>query len=169
MHLRRWFLILFFLGALHEDKEMDSKSEAFVRNILGNHNNLTLATVRPDGYPQATTVSYVNDGLTIYVGVNTDSQKANNIRQCNKVSVTVDHDESDWDAIKALSMGGKAEIISDADEIMRIGELMYEKFPQARDIPIPDPTAIVMLKITPEVISILDYEKGFGYADLVTV
>lgn len=148
---------------------MDQDTNALIRNILGNHNNLTLATIRPDGYPQATTVSYVNDGLTIYVGIGADSQKANNIRQCNKVSLTVDHDEPDWNAIKALSMGGTAEIITDPEEMDRIGKLMFEKFPQAKDLPLPDLQGFAMLKITPEVVSVLNYDKGFGHTDLVTV
>ena len=42
--------------------------------------DLALATIRPDGYPQATTVSYAHEGLTIYIGVGHQSQKAANIR-----------------------------------------------------------------------------------------
>ena len=37
-------------------------------SILDNAIDITIATVRQDGYPQATTVSYVNDGLKIYFG-----------------------------------------------------------------------------------------------------
>jgi hypothetical protein len=50
---------------------------------------LTIATVREDGYPQATTVSYVNEGLTIYFGCAALSQKAKNIGHSAKVSLTV--------------------------------------------------------------------------------
>jgi nitroimidazol reductase NimA-like FMN-containing flavoprotein (pyridoxamine 5'-phosphate oxidase superfamily) len=66
--------------------------EAFILDILRQHNNiLTLATVREDDFPQATTVGYVNDSVTIYVGCGSDSQKARNMRRCAKVSLTVDH------------------------------------------------------------------------------
>lgn len=34
--------------------------------LLDGHRIMTLATNRPDGWPQATTVGYVNDGLTLY-------------------------------------------------------------------------------------------------------
>ena len=40
---------------------------------------MTIATNRPDGWPQATTVGYVNDGLTIYFLCSPQSQKAANI------------------------------------------------------------------------------------------
>ncbi|MGZ3239946.1 MAG: pyridoxamine 5'-phosphate oxidase family protein, partial [Burkholderiaceae bacterium] len=53
-------------------------NQEFILNILDKAKDLTLATVRPDGYPQATTVSYAHDGLTIYVGVGKDSQKIAN-------------------------------------------------------------------------------------------
>jgi hypothetical protein len=36
-------------------------------------------------------------------------------------------------------------------------------------MPPPDPAAVPMLRITPEIVSILDYSKGFGHADLVRV
>jgi hypothetical protein len=63
--------------------------EQEVVSILNEANDMTIATVREDGYPQATTVSYVNDGLTIYFGCAAQSQKAKNIGYSAKVSLTV--------------------------------------------------------------------------------
>lgn len=37
---------------------------------------MTIATIRDDGYPQATVVGFVHDGLTIYFGSDRNSQKA---------------------------------------------------------------------------------------------
>lgn len=73
-------------------------------SIIDDVQDMTVATVREDGYPQATTVSYVNDGLIIYFGTADDAQKARNIARNNKVSVTIDHEYSTWDDIKSLSM-----------------------------------------------------------------
>jgi hypothetical protein len=36
-------------------------------------------------------------------------------------------------------------------------------------MPRPDPAAVPMLRVTPEIVSILDYSKGFGHTDLVRV
>ena len=44
---------------------MDPGLRQEIVSILSDANDMTIATVREDGYPQATTVSYVNDGLTI--------------------------------------------------------------------------------------------------------
>ena len=37
-----------------------------ILELLDRHRLMTVATNRPDGWPQATTVGYVNDGLTLY-------------------------------------------------------------------------------------------------------
>ena len=44
-------------------------------SIIDDAQDMTIATVREDGYPQATTVSYAKDGLIIYFGASADSQK----------------------------------------------------------------------------------------------
>jgi general stress protein 26 len=149
---------------------MDKSMQDFILGIVDNGKDLTLATIRPDGYPQATTVSYANDGLTIYVGIGKHSQKANNIRHCNKVSLTINADYPDWNHIQGLSMGALAEIVSNPEEIKHATDCMIKRFPQVADWATSQQAADTeLLKITPQVISVLDYEKGFGHTDLVTV
>ena len=139
--------------------------------ILDAQPDLTLATVRPDGYPQATTVSFVHDGLSIYIGVGLDSQKARNICYSDKVSVAVTPPYQDWRHIRGLSIAGRAVIVADGAEIQRASALMTQRFPQLQQMmsePGPQPWAnsIALLRITPEVISLLDYTRGFGYTEL---
>lgn len=147
---------------------MDKDTERLVLDLLAQHNILTLATVREDGYPQATTVGYVNDGLTLYVGASPRSQKVRNIQRNPRVSLTVDHDYEDWNQIRGLSMGGIAGFVTDPQELRHVLGLMRRKFPQLETMPVPVASeAITLLKITPEVISVLDYRKGFGHTELV--
>ncbi|HTN65123.1 MAG TPA: pyridoxamine 5'-phosphate oxidase family protein [Burkholderiaceae bacterium] len=149
---------------------MDQLTQEFLLNIIDTAKDLTLATVRPDGYPQATTVSYAHDGLTLYVGVGKASQKAENIRHNNKVSLTINTDYQDWNQIKGLSMGGLAEILADPGEIRHAADCMIRRFPQLAEwAESGQGSDAVFLKITPQVISILDYAKGFGHTDLVTL
>jgi general stress protein 26 len=149
---------------------MDQTNQEFVLDIIGTGKDLTLATIRPDGYPQATTVGYASDGLTIYVGVGKDSQKAHNVRQCNKVSLTINSDYQDWNHIKGLSMGATAEILTDPAEIRHATDCMLQRFPQVAEWSNSEQIAdIAFLKITPQVISVLNYEKGFGHTDLLKV
>lgn len=49
-----------------------------IETLLDQHRVMTIATLRPDGWPQATTVGYVNEGLTLYFLCGLESQKAAN-------------------------------------------------------------------------------------------
>jgi nitroimidazol reductase NimA-like FMN-containing flavoprotein (pyridoxamine 5'-phosphate oxidase superfamily) len=149
---------------------MDQATQEFIVNIIDKAKDLTLATIRSDGYPQATTVSFANDGLTIYIGVGQESQKLANIRLNNKISLAITCEYQNWHQIKGLSMGGVAEVLSDSDEIRVATGCMIKRFPQVIEwLESGQASEIVFLKIKPQVISILDYEKGFGHTDFVTV
>jgi len=147
---------------------MDKKMDNVVLDIMKNHNILSLATLREDGYPQANTVTYANDSLTIYFSTAQDSQKVKNIKNCNKVSLTIDKDYEDWNKIKGLSMAATAEILTTPDEIKMAMNCLVKKFPFLAEMPEPEePMAVV--KMTPKIISVLNYELGFGHTDLVEI
>lgn len=147
---------------------MDKKMKEFILDIMKSHNILTLATIRADGYPQATTVTFVNDGLTMYFVTAPDGQKVKNIKKSNKVSLTIDKDYEDWNKIKGLSMAATAEVVTNPDDIKKVMGLLVKKFPALAQMSVPaDQMAVV--KITPKVISVLNYELGFGHTDLVEV
>jgi general stress protein 26 len=149
---------------------MDKASREFILEILDTANDLTLATNRPDGWPQATTASFVHDGLRLYIVVGRDGQKAKNIARDRRVSVVVDVPYRDWSEIRGLSMGAEAELITDAEEIGRIGALMMVRFgAQVSDLASVNSSDIAFVRIQPKVISILDYTKGFGHTELVEV
>jgi len=138
-----------------------------ILSILDDASDMTIATVREDGYPQATTVSYVNNGLNIYFGCAANSQKAKNIARDSKVSLTVNLPYTSWNDIRGLSIGGRAERITNPQEVAQATQLMFEKFPQIARYAPAELEDIVLFRVTPEVISVLDYRKGFGHSDLV--
>jgi len=132
--------------------------------------DLTIATLRPDGYPQATTVSFVSDGLAIYFGAGAKSQKAQNIAHDNRVSAAITAPYKSWDDIRGVSIGGRAVQVTDAAELQRMGELMFKKFPQAPQYIQGNPGfEMSVFRIDPEVVSLLDYSKGFGHTELADV
>jgi len=45
---------------------MNQEIKEKILALLDQHRIMTVATVRADGWPQATTVGYVNEGLTLY-------------------------------------------------------------------------------------------------------
>jgi general stress protein 26 len=150
---------------------MDVKIKRFILGIVTSEHDLTLATIRPDGYPQANTVSYANDGLVLYFGTMRDSQKLKNLQHCNRISLTIVVPYVDWADIRGLSMGGTAHVLlDDASESRHAAELVARRYPAALDSPPPgDPGKIVFIKITPQIVSVLDYRKGVGYSQLVEV
>ena len=142
---------------------------AFILGLLRGHNIMSLATVRADGYPQATTVAYANDGLKLVFACDAASQKIRNIKRSRKVSLTIDRDYEDWTKIRGLSMGGLARVLTKQGEIARGLRLLARKFPAMADLPPEEMEGMAVVEVTPKVISVLDYRKGFGYTDLVKV
>lgn len=45
---------------------MNDTLKAQILSIMDAHRIMTVATLRSDGWPQATTVGYANEGLTLY-------------------------------------------------------------------------------------------------------
>ena len=149
---------------------MDESIRKKIQALLDEHRIMTLATLRPDGWPQATTVGYVNDGLQIYFLCGLDSQKAANLARDDRVSLTIDHDTPDMMAITGLSMAAHATPVVDRAEAEKALRLMPLKYPPQTKLPfaMPGPDDVRIFRVTPVVISVLDYSKGFGHADLVT-
>lgn len=143
---------------------------------------MTIATNRPDGWPQATMVGYVNDGYLLYCFIARNTQKYANIQRDSRISVAIGNDAVDPMQIKGLSLAGRAYEVSDPVEYAEIGKLRLKRYPEYAKLPRAgsehDPAAriavdpprsnIVLLRIAPDVISVLDYSKGFGHSDLVT-
>ncbi len=147
---------------------MDRVQEKFILNLMQRHNVMTLATVRADGFPQATTVGYANEGFDLYFSCDTRSQKAKNIRKCDKVSATIDRDTRDWNKLKGLSLGGHAEVLKGKGAREHAYAVLLKKFPEMSGFPASDPT-VAFVRVRPTVISVLDYSQGFGHTVLVKV
>jgi PPOX class probable F420-dependent enzyme len=148
---------------------MDDTLKSKILELLDQHRLVTVATNRPDGWPQATTVGYVNDGLTIYFLCSSQSQKAANLVRDSRVSLTIDHDVSDPMAIKGLSLAAQAQPVTDPTEVAKAMNLLVTRYPEYAAFPMPKPEEIAVYRVLPKVISILDYSKGFGHSDLVSL
>jgi len=148
---------------------MDDDIRRKILTLLDQHRIMTIATLRPDGWPQATTVGYANEGLTLYFLCGRDSQKAANLARDDRVSLTIDHDTPDVMAITGLSMAAHAQAVADPTEGAKILRMLASKYPeQPLPGPMPGPEEVSIFRLTPKVVSVLDYSKGFGHTDLVT-
>jgi nitroimidazol reductase NimA-like FMN-containing flavoprotein (pyridoxamine 5'-phosphate oxidase superfamily) len=149
---------------------MDEEIRRKILTLLDQHRIMTIATLRPDGWPQATTVGYANENLTLYFLCGPDSQKASNLARDDRVSLAIEHDTSQVLEITGLSMAARAQVVVDPAEAEKALHLLMLKYPQQTSAPPPMPTPadVRIFRVTPTVISVLDYSKGFGHTDLVT-
>ncbi|UVC17778.1 pyridoxamine 5'-phosphate oxidase family protein [Mesorhizobium onobrychidis] len=138
--------------------------------LLDQHRVMTIATLRPDGWPQATTVGYANEGLTLYFLCGLDSQKAANLARDDRVSLTIDHDTPQVMEITGLSMAARAQAVADRAEAEKVLRMLPLKYPEQVSLPgpMPTPEQVRIFRVMPTVISVLDYSKGFGHTDLVS-
>jgi nitroimidazol reductase NimA-like FMN-containing flavoprotein (pyridoxamine 5'-phosphate oxidase superfamily) len=148
---------------------MDEALRQKILQLLAQHRIMTLATVRPDGWPQATTVGYASEGLTLWFLCGLDSQKARNLAHDDRVSLTIDHDTADIMAITGLSMAARAQPVTDRAEAQKVLQMLAQRYPDAPPLTMqmPDPEDVRIFRLTPVVVSVLDYSKGFGHTDLV--
>ncbi|HJS89511.1 MAG TPA: pyridoxamine 5'-phosphate oxidase family protein [Steroidobacteraceae bacterium] len=140
-----------------------------ILTLLDQHRTMSLATLRPDGWPQATTVGFAHDGLTLYFLCGPDSQKASNLALNDRVSLTIDRDSPQVMDITGLSMAAHAERVVDRAEAEKALGLLLQRYPEQHSLPLPmpKPEDIAIFRVKPDVISVLDYSKGFGHTDLV--
>lgn len=140
-----------------------------ILTLLDRHRTMSLATLRPDGWPQATTVGFAHDGLTLYFLCGPDSQKAANLARDDRVSLTIDHDTPQVMEITGLSMAAHAQRVSDRAEAQKALGLLLQRYPEQHSLPapMPKPDEVAIFRVDPEVISVLDYSKGFAHTDLV--
>ena len=149
---------------------MNEQIRQKIIGLLNQHRIMTIATLRPDGWPQATTVGYASEGLTLYFLCGPDSQKAANLARDDRVSLTIDHDAPQVMEIAGLSMAGRAQPVTDPREAERVLQMLMKKYPKQESAALPampKPSDIRIFRVTPAVISVLDYTKGFGHTDLV--
>ena len=148
---------------------MDRDFSAETVEILDSHRVMMIATNRRDGWPHATVVSYSNVGLVIYCIVRLNTQKHLNIARDPRVSVAIGDDCADPLQYKGLSLAGRATISEDRTEIEMVRGIVLARHPKYKQMMAPAPERIGVLRIMPEIVSIIDYSKGFGHSDKVRI
>ena len=138
-------------------------------DILDQNRLMAISTLRADGWPQCTMVGYANDDILIYFVISRLSQKFANIERDDRVSLVVGRDFHDPSTIKALSIAARASEVRDEKQRRKAVDLLLERHPGLRRLEPPSPDHSAVMRANPEIITILDYSKGFGHADLLTV
>jgi general stress protein 26 len=146
---------------------MDKALRSKILEVLTSHHTMTLATIRPDGYPQATTVNYIHDEFTLYFATDATSQKAGNIKLNNKVSVAIASEEQNFYKLRGLSMSGIATRVANQRRVEELSLRLFQVLPQSKRYVPKDPKQLAVYEITPVAIALVDYTSGFGKTYLV--
>ena len=137
--------------------------------IADAHRTMAISTVRPDGWPQTTIVGYANEGLLLYFLISRSSQKFANIQADDRVSIAIGSEPEDFSQLKALYAGAHASEVTDPKQRERAWRLLAERHPNLAEYDLPDWSAAAMMRAACMFVSILDFTKGLGHTDTLTV
>lgn len=148
--------------------DLDRASLELVRTILASASEMTLATIRADGSPHASTVSFASDGMVLFAAIALDSHKAHDIRHDGRVSLTVNAPFRNWNEIQGLSIDGVASMIAQHGEQLAASALLLQKLPAYASLVGESPPApwpgMLFIRIVPTALMLLDYTKRFGHS-----
>jgi general stress protein 26 len=131
--------------------------ETVVR-LLDHERLMSVGVNRPDGWPQVTTVGYLNDGLNLYFVTSRESQKLANLQLDPRVSVSIHSSIAAHGAV-GVSMAARASEVTDPIEIDRINRLMVQRWPGI-SVYCPATNSVVILRLKPELISAISVSDG---------
>jgi general stress protein 26 len=136
--------------------------------ILAENRIMGVATLRADGWPQATMVGYLHDGLTLYFVIARTSQKLANIVRDPRISIAIGQHDAGGPDLSGLSMAATAAEVTDADEVRRLNAMILERYPE-QAIFNPHGASVAVMKASPVVISIIDPAGGLDQPALLRV
>ena len=144
-----------------------------VAEILETGKELVLASIRPNGTPHASTMSYANDGLRVYCAISLDSQKAHDIRHDAHVAYVVNTPYRWWSEIRGVSIDARASMLDESGELPLASTLLLRKYPEfsaiiSDTVTLPWP-GMLFIALRPQFISLLDYTRGFGHTEYFSV
>ena len=137
--------------------------------ILGSHRLMAVSTLMRDGWPQTTMVGYANEGLLIYFVISREGQKFANIQRDQRVAIAIGGDVDDPAQIRELAIAAEASEVTDPEQRERAIDLLLQRRPGLKSLPRPDRARSAVMRAAPRLITLSDYSRGFGHADVVTL
>ena len=119
--------------------------DAATRRILDGKNFATVATVNPDGGPQASVVWFRRDGDSVLFSITSDKQKARNLARNPRVAVTVFDLENPYDSVE---IRGHAELVEDAGK--ELPKQLSHRYLDEDPPPEPDDLVRLVARVIPE-------------------
>lgn len=130
--------------------------------VLERERLMSIALNRPDGWPQASTVGYVNDGLNLFFVTGRESQKLANITADSRVSVAIRSDaEHGW---LGISMAARAYKVDDDAVADRVNKLVWARH-TPHGISCPTTGSVAIIQLVPELICAISAVDGRSHTE----
>lgn len=142
-------------------------AKALALDILAHGRLMTLATVRPDGWPQATVVNYLAEGLSLFFLVARDSQKLANVTHDPRVAIALGAEIEG--APLGLSMAAWVSQVDDPVRIQALNRRIWGAPDDQRFAPHPSGVSVALLEARPKLLSLIDYSSAAAAAQHFSV
>ncbi|MFN3559143.1 MAG: pyridoxamine 5'-phosphate oxidase family protein [Brevundimonas sp.] len=154
--------------SVRDPQPLSSRAATAVVEVLDRERLMTLACNRPDGWPQATTVGYLNEGLNLYFIVARTSQKFANLQADPRASVAIRCESGGPGNGVGISMAGRVAEVAEAETIERINGLVTGRNPQVH-VYCPSGSSVAVLRFTPHIVSAVGVVQGRSDAETFTL
>ena len=138
-----------------------------IAEMLERSGDMTLATLREDGFPQASPVSFANDGMHIYFGTETNSRKTRNMALCDKVSLSLVPPYRRREDMRGVSIRGHVTKITDFEEMIWATGLLRERHHGMAALLPDDPEGLDMYRVDPLTISYLSFDENETHCETI--
>ncbi len=154
---------------------MSEATRAAVRQMLDAHNTLTLATGSVEA-PWAATVFYASDAaFNLYFVSDERTRHARDMARNPSVALAINADPDNWDDVRGLQIGGRAELVAPADRPVAL-ELYLGRFASVKalfEAPRTKDEALIATRlkqtafwrVRPFYIRLIDNRRGFGFKE----
>ncbi|WP_265529217.1 pyridoxamine 5'-phosphate oxidase family protein [Sphingomicrobium marinum] len=136
--------------------------------LLRDNRVMSVATMMDNGWPQCTMVAYANDGMTLYFVISKSGSKYENIQRDARIGIAIGHDVLSPRSIKGLSIAACASEVEDEAERSKALKLLMDRRPPLERLREPGKDRAAVMKAEPELMTVMDYSKGFGFSTLLS-
>lgn len=151
-----------------EPTPIHGRAVTAIVDLLDRERLMTLACNRADGWPQATTVGYVNEGLNLYFIVARSSQKFANLLADPRASVAIRFESGGGGDGVGVSMAGRVTEVVDPAAIERLNGRVADRYPDVH-VWCPSADAVAVMHFRPSIISPVGVVHGRSDAETFTV
>jgi uncharacterized protein YhbP (UPF0306 family) len=141
--------------------------ETRIKNFLGDHTTLALATLAEDGRPQAAPLFYAEmDDLSLIFISEQKARHSQNVARDDRVAATIYADGQPWQTIRGLQLEGICTPLSGAPaETARTAYLAKYPFILESKLLTGMLERVTFYKISPTWLRLIDNSQGFGHKE----